>query len=141
MEEKLNQILSQVSNLNMQFENLSTISATPANTSVGTQVLLSIIPLVALTLGAVLFFFFLLWQYKLRKILIDSKQYDPNSIKNIKILSLLLGINGVLLGMPLCLVLYFIDGINYSLLGGLIPLFLGVGMLIFYFLIRQFEAK
>lgn len=143
-EEKLDEILFQISNLNQSLVSMqgiidSSLSQSPKSS--GSEILLSILPLVAITLGGVLFFFFLLWQYKLQKGLINSGQYKPNSVKSIRILSLLFGINGVLLGVPLILILFTVDGMGYSVLGGLIPLCLGLGMLIFYSVIRQYPQS
>ena len=133
MEEELDKILNQVSNLNLRLENLQTISTNPT-----TEMIIGIVSIGVLLLGFVLFFFFLSWQYKLKETLIKSKQYQSNSMNNASILSLLFGISGTLLGFPLCFIILIIEKkVNYSLLGGLIPFSLGMGMLIYYFFTRK----
>ena len=137
---KLSEILSQISNLNVQVKN---IEATSTKANPAAEMLISFVPVLALVLGSVLFFFFLFWQYKLGKMLVQNQQYRPNWLKNIKIFSLLFGINGTLLGLPLCLILLIIEKrVSYSLLGGLVPFCLGMGMLVFYSFIRnKIETK
>ena len=131
---KLDEILHQISSLNNQISQMATYS----QKSTVAEVLLNLTPIVALSLGGILLFFFLLWQYKLRRALIQSGQYTAFiSLKKIRILSVLFGINGILLGSCLSLVFLLLNGINYSLLGGLIPLSLGFGMIIFYCITRK----
>lgn len=98
------------------------------------QVLLSLVPVLGVVFGTVLLFFFLLWQYKLKKELIRKGQYEPSFGKNLRKLSLLTGSLSIMTGIPLTILLTVLEGISYSLLGGLIPLAAGAGLLLFAFL-------
>ena len=104
--------------------------------------IVSTIPIVGIIFGFVLLFFFLLWQYRLKKAIITSGQYTPTRLNTLKILSLLMGVTCTVLGFPLSILFYSLQGLSYSLLGGIIPLFFGVSMLIFYMIFRnQIESS
>ena len=62
---------------------------------------------------------------------VKTGNYKPSKF-NLKIFSLLLGI--LLTGVGLVLTLFFalMNGLSYQVLGGLIPLALGICLLIFY---------
>ena len=56
---------------------------------------------------------------------------------NIRLFCLLLGIMLTVIGCVLFGLFYFIAGIGYILLGGLIPLALGIGLTLFYAITRR----
>ncbi len=97
-------------------------------------VIISIVPLLGVIFGAVLLFFFFLWQYRFRKELIRAGQYQPRLWEHLRVISLLIGSIASSIGLPMFLLFWAIDGVSYSMLGGLIPLFSGLGMLAFYFI-------
>ncbi len=101
------------------------------------QVLVSLVPMLGVIFGSTLLFFFLLWQYRLRKELIRTNQYVPTFFPHIRSLSLLFGSLSVAAGLPLTLLLFMIDGLTYGLLEGLIPLSVGGGLFLFYYLHRE----
>lgn len=108
-------------------------------TNIAVQIILSLVPLAGIIFGSTLIFFFLLWNYKLRKELIRSGQYRSTSVRNLRILALLTALMSIAAGIPLTLLFWAINGISYVLLGGLIPLFVGIGLLVFYILAVQQE--
>lgn len=100
------------------------------------QIIFAVVPLAGTVLGVVLMFFFMLWQYRLRKELIRSGQLQTKS-RNIGELALLAGILCVGTGIPMSVLFLIIDGFSYPLLGGLIPLFVGGGLITFYIISRN----
>ena len=99
--------------------------------SVAAQVVIAVIPIVAIVMGCVVVFFYLLWNHKEKVLLIQRDAYTPARLE-LDTFALLTGL--LLGGVGSVLTALFIakDGIAYSLLGGLIPLALGIGLLVFY---------
>ena len=54
------------------------------NSDSAAQVLLSIVPLIAVVFGVTILFFFMLWRYKITKELIKAGQYNPTSFRNFR---------------------------------------------------------
>ena len=98
---------------------------------VAAQVILAIVPIVGIVIGGILVFFYLLWRHRQLSLQVKTGNYKPSKF-NLKIFSLLLGI--LLTGVGLVLTLFFalMNGLSYQVLGGLIPLALGICLLIFY---------
>jgi type IV secretory pathway TrbD component len=111
------------------------------NGSTAAEIILSLVPLLGVVFGCVLLFFFLLWQYRIRRELIRTGQHQPMFVTNIRMLSLLIGLLGIAAGLPMTLLFVLIEGVTYVLLGGLLPFFAGIGFLIFYALTRSQVAR
>jgi hypothetical protein len=107
--------------------------------STAAQILVTIIPIVGIVTGGVLIFFFLLWAYRERRLLIEKNLYVRKEL-DVDTFSLFAGI--VLLSIGLTLVLFFLikEGLTYELLSGLVPFSLGVSLTLF-FIIRMKMAK
>ena len=92
---------------------------------------MSVIPIVGIVMGCVVVFFYLLWSHKEKMLMIERGVYRPATLQ-LDTFALLTGI--LLSGVGAVLTALFVvkDGLEYSLLGGLIPLALGVGLLVFY---------
>lgn len=101
------------------------------------EIILSLVPLLGVVFGCVLLFFFLLWQYRIRRELIRSGQHQPMFVANIRVISLLIGLLGIAAGLPMTLLFILIEGVSYALLGGLLPFFAGIGFLVFYAMTRS----
>lgn len=99
--------------------------------AVAAQVIISIIPIVAIVMGAVVVFFYLLWTHRERKLMIQMGSYVPFRL-DLGLFSLLAGILLTSVGAVLSILLGFMGGLSYGLLGGLIPLALGIGLLAFH---------
>jgi hypothetical protein len=95
------------------------------------QVIIAIIPIVGIVLGSVLVFFYLLWNYRHKSLLIKAGQYVPPRF-DILSFSLLAGLLLGTVGLTLTIFLAIVQGSAYGLLGGLIPLSIGTGLLIYY---------
>ena len=80
------------------------------------QVITSIIPIVGIVIGGVVIFFYLLWRHTQIKLLI----------------SLFTGILLTGIGVVLTVLIACVAGATYSLLGGLIPLVIGISLIVFY---------
>ncbi|OJF76507.1 MAG: hypothetical protein BKP49_06655 [Treponema sp. CETP13] len=94
------------------------------------QIIVTIIPIVGIAIGGIVIFFYLLWRNSQIKLLIKTGHYLPKRF-NLSVFSLLAGILLTAVGIVLTVLFIAIDGITYSLLGGLIPLAVGIGFIIF----------
>jgi hypothetical protein len=103
------------------------------------QVIIAIIPIVGIVLGSAVIFFYLLWNYRHKDLLIKAGQYVPPRFDLLSF-SLLAGLLLGTVGLTLTIFLAVIQGANYVLLGGLIPLSIGTGLLIYYGITRSDKA-
>ena len=99
-------------------------------TSTAAQVIISLIPIVGIGIGGVVMFFYLLWHHRQLTLLIKAGEYKPTHI-DLHVASLLLGILLTGIGFVLSLLFVIMDGLSYALMGGLIPLVMGIGFLVF----------
>lgn len=99
--------------------------------SAASKVIISIIPMVGIVMGCTVIFFYLLWTHRERMLMIDKGSYEPGPF-DLDTFSLLLGILLVAVGVTLSLVFLLVAATGYALLGGLVPLSVGVGFLAFY---------
>jgi hypothetical protein len=95
------------------------------------QVIVAVIPIVGIALGSVLIFFYLLWNYRHKCQLIKAGHYAPPRFDLLSF-SLLAGLLLGTVGLTLTIFLIVVQGSTYGLLGGLIPLSIGTGLLIYY---------
>ena len=105
--------------------------------STAAQVVIAVIPIVGIVMGSVVAFFYLLWNHRRRSLLIKAGQYARPEF-NLLTFSLLSGLLLSTVGIALTILLAIIEGASYSLLGGIIPLAMGAGLLVFYF-IKRFD--
>jgi len=98
--------------------------------AVPAQVILSILPIVAVAFCAILLFFYLLWDFKKKKLIIE-KGMEPNRTKTYENL-LLIGIVAFFIGLGLLIFYALYNGLHSSLLSGIIPTSAGLGILIYY---------
>ncbi|GMO16945.1 MAG: hypothetical protein LBG79_00995 [Spirochaetaceae bacterium] len=103
------------------------------------QVIVAIIPIVGIVMGSVVVFFYLLWGHKRKSMLIQSGQYQRPAI-DLELFSLFTGL--LLSGVGLCLTLFLMvaTDITMELLGGVIPLSLGISLLLFFVIKRKLRA-
>ena len=99
--------------------------------SYAAQVIVSIIPIVGIVMGSVVVFFYLLWNHKRRTLLIKAGQFGRPDF-NLTLFSLLAGLLLSSVGLALTIVLIIALGLNLGLLGGIIPLAIGIGLLVYY---------
>ncbi|MHB9296640.1 hypothetical protein PilKf_02415 [Pillotina sp. SPG140] len=100
------------------------------------QIIIAVIPIVAIVMGSVVIFFHLLWSHKRQTLLIKAGQWTrPNF--DIRSFSLLAGLLLGSTGLALTVFLVFIIGISFGLLGGIIPLSIGIGLLVYYIVKRR----
>lgn len=102
------------------------------NETLGTaaQVILAVVPIVGIVMGGIVVFFYLLWRNSQISLLIKTEKYQPTRF-NLKVFSLLTGFILTGVGIALSLVFFFVEGVSYALLGGLIPLAIGISLLLF----------
>jgi hypothetical protein len=107
--------------------------------STAAQVIISIIPIVGIVMGSVVIFFYLLWNHRQKSLLIKAGHYSKPEF-DFRSFSLLAGLLLTCVGIALTVLLSIIEGASYSLLGGIIPLSMGVGLLAHY-LIKRSEKR
>jgi len=98
------------------------------------DIILSIVPMVAVVFGSVLVFFLLLYNYRLRKEKIRLQIPTESARDHLRFISLLAGCLSFSAGLPLTLFFFFTRPTNPGILGGLIPLCAGIGLVAFYYL-------
>ncbi|MDR1654962.1 MAG: hypothetical protein LBR96_03105 [Treponema sp.] len=103
------------------------------------QVVIAIIPIVGIVMGALVVFFYILWSHRRRTLLIKAGHYTRPDF-DILVFSLLAGLLLTSVGLTLTIFLVIVEGTSYGLLGGLIPLSMGAGLLVFYG-IRSYSAR
>ena len=97
------------------------------------QLMITIIPIVGIVTGSAVVFFFLLWNHKQRMAQIE-RGVEPGQLIDLRTFSLLLGILSTAVGVVLSLFQLLAGQRGYGLLGGLIPLAVGIGFLAFYWI-------
>ena len=106
------------------------------NPSVAAQVVVAVIPIVGIVMGSVVVFFWLLWRHRQVMLQIRNNCFKPMEFK-LHVFCLLAGLLLTCIGVVLTILFLLIDGLKLTLLGGLIPLSLGVGLLLFHSLSRK----
>jgi hypothetical protein len=99
--------------------------------SAAAQVIIAIIPIVGIVMGSVVIFFYLLWNHRRRIMLIQAGHYNRPDFDLLSF-SLLTGLLLGSVGIALTVLLVIIGEASYGLLGGIIPLSMGVGLLAYY---------
>ena len=94
------------------------------------QIIVALIPIAGIVIGGIVIFFYLLWHHRQIMFQLRNGTYKPQSL-NLKNFSLITGLLLCSAGLVLSVLFCIIDGITYSLLGGLLPLALGVGLIIY----------
>ena len=109
-------------------------------TSVAVQLIIALIPIVGIIMGAVVVFFYLLWNHRRRTLLIKAGHYN-SPVFDLLSFSLLAGLLLVSLGVALTVLLAIVIGPTLGLLGGVIPLAIGAGLFAYYWIKRGDRAK
>ena len=104
------------------------------------QVIISIVPIVGITFGAVIVFFYLLWRHHEIKLQIKTGTFVQKNF-DYAAFSLLTGILLTGVGIILTAVFGIINGFSYAILGGLIPTTIGLSLLLFYRIYPPFHKK
>lgn len=104
------------------------------------QIIISIIPITGIFIGGTIVFFSLLWHHHEVKLQIKTGTYKKEHF-NYKVYTMLIGILLTGIGIVLSLFFALVYGKTPALLGGLIPLTLGICLIIFYKLNPDFNKK
>jgi hypothetical protein len=99
------------------------------------QIIVAIIPIVAIVMGTVVAFFYLLWDHREKVRLIERGLYEARRI-DLDTFCLLAGLLLLSIGAVLSVLFIVIEGASYTLLGGLIPFAAGISLLVFFLLRR-----
>jgi hypothetical protein len=108
--------------------------------SAAAQVIIAVIPIVGIVMGSIVIFFYLLWNHRGRTLLIKAGHYNRPDF-NLLSFSLLTGLLLGSVGVALTVLLVIIEGATYGLLGGIIPLSMGIGLLSYYGIKRGEKAQ
>jgi hypothetical protein len=100
------------------------------------QIIFASIPIVGIVMGAVVVFFYLLWSHRRKMLLIKAGQYSRPEFDLLSF-SLLTGLLLSCIGIALTVFLTLALGLNYGILGGIIPLAIGIGLLGYYAIRRS----
>jgi hypothetical protein len=100
-------------------------------TSSAAQIIITIMPIVGIVMGAVVIFFYLLWNHRQKVLLIKAGHYVKPEFDLLSF-SLLAGLLLASVGAALSIFLAIMGEVGYGLLGGLIPLSTGIGLLVYY---------
>ncbi|MDR2658773.1 MAG: hypothetical protein LBC27_02125 [Spirochaetaceae bacterium] len=100
------------------------------------QIIIALIPIVGIVMGAVVVFFYLLWNHRRKILLIQTGQLKEKEF-DLLTFSLLCGLLLGSVGLCLTILLIIIGGRNYGLLGGIIPFSSGIALLAFFFIKRS----
>ncbi len=106
-----------------------------ANAVPAAQILIAVIPIVGIVMGAVVVFFYLLWRHRQIVRQIQAGIYKK-PVFDLLFFCLLAGFLLAGTGLTLSLLFFFLEGLSYALLGGLIPLACGGSLIAFYFIAR-----
>jgi hypothetical protein len=109
-------------------------------TSAAAQVIVAVIPIVGIVMGAVVVFFYLLWGHRRRTLLIKAGHYN-RPVFDLLSFSLLAGLLLLSVGITLTVFLALVTGPTLGLLGGIIPLAMGIGLFAYYCIKRSERAK
>ena len=100
------------------------------------QIIISVVPIVGIVMGAVVIFFYLLWRHRQIVRLIATGVYT-RPMFDLYLFSILTGFLLSGTGLVLSILFLLIDGLSYTLMGGLIPFSLGISLIAFYFVTRR----
>jgi len=103
------------------------------------QVLIAAIPIVSVSVLAVLSFFVVLWDYKKQRLIIE-RGLTPKP-RNIDDKLLLIGIVAFFVGAGLLIFFGLKTGLSNSLLGGIIPIASGMGIITYYILMYRLKKN
>jgi len=108
--------------------------------SAAAQVIIALIPIVGITMGAVVVFFYLLWTHRRRTLLIKAGHYSRPQF-DLFSFSLLAGLLLISVGLAITVFLAIMADPGYGLLGGIIPLSMGAGLFAYHVIKRIDRAK
>ena len=91
-------------------------------------------------MGSAVIFFYLLWNHRRRTLLIKAGHYKRPDF-DLDTFSLLAGLLLGSTGTALTIFLAFIIEPGYGLLGGITPLAIGIGLLVFYGIKRRGKVQ
>lgn len=95
------------------------------------KIILHLVPIVGIVFGSLLLYFIFYWWHKQRMELIKANLYKPIPF-DIKVFSFFVGLLLTFVGLGLSIVfILFLDN-SLGILGGIIPLSVGLGLLAFY---------
>lgn len=99
--------------------------------SAAAQIIISVIPIVGIIMGSVVIFLYMIFTHK-QKMLMIEKGISRRIQMDIPAISLFAGCSMTGVGLGLTILFVLKEGISYGSLAGIIPLFLGLSIIVFY---------
>ena len=100
------------------------------------QVVISVIPLAGILFASSIVFFALLWKHRENMLRIEKGNYEPPKI-DLRGFALLLGLCLTATGLVLSAMFALLEHLSWGLLGGLLPLAVGLSLLVYYQLSKR----
>jgi hypothetical protein len=104
------------------------------------QILIAIIPIVGIVMGSTVVFFYLLFNYR-KKVLLIRQGIHTDGTFDFDTFSLLAGLLNLCIGLVLSLFFLIKEGWSYGLLGGLIPFSIGISLVAFFYLRKKSSGR
>lgn len=111
------------------------LQTAPTGLTPASQLMIAILPLIAVVVFGLLSFFFFLWEYKKNKTIIEKGGEPKPTYLDEKLL--LVGIVALFVGAGLFLFFLIYNGLDASLLGGIIPTTSGLGIITYFIVIKK----
>ena len=100
------------------------------------KIILHLVPIVGIVFGSLLLYFIFYWWHKQRIELIKANMHKPIPF-DIRVFSFFVGLLLTFIGLGLSIVFVLILGNSMAILGGIIPLSVGLGLITFYKFYRE----
>ena len=100
----------------------------------GAQILISVLPMVAIIVLGIVAFFYMKWEHQKRMLIIEKGGTPPPKRFNEKLL--LIGLLSLFIGIGLTIFFILQIGVSNALLGGIVPLAAGLGIFTYFMILR-----
>jgi len=120
-------------------ETLEKLATLISSRSSITEIIIALIPIIGIIGGCFIFFSIFLFYYKQRVLIIKSGNYKPFK-PNWNLILLLAGMMNIAFGIAITIVFIINKAYGYELLGGLIPLLVGVAIIFTYIISNKVNS-
>jgi len=106
--------------------------------SIAAQIIVAVIPIVGIVMGSAVVFFYFYWNHKQRMLMIEKGIFQQKPF-DYSFFSLFAGLVISSVGVGLTSFFYVKEGVDYSLLSGIMPLTIGISLLLFFVSSRKLK--
>jgi len=100
----------------------------------GAQILISVLPMVTIIVLGIVAIFYFKWEHQKRMLIIEKGGTPPPKKFNEKLL--LIGLLSLFIGIGLTIFFMLQTGVSNALLGGIVPLAAGLGIITYIIIVR-----